>query len=168
MREKVLPVLADDLHNIYLKLKLYYYLRIFRKMTDNPEEALTALEVFCAEAIYGLGNPTLTEFAHFINVSQPNAAYKVANLEKKGYVEKTRSTRDGRMVRLRITDKFLQVYGTSERYVSILAKRIERKYPPEEVEHFSAMMREISEDMMRELNQYLHHRADLPEGVVPD
>ncbi|MFA5586610.1 MAG: MarR family transcriptional regulator [Saccharofermentanales bacterium] len=161
-------MLADDLHAIYLKLKLYYYLRIFRKMAEDPDDSLTALEVFCAEAIYGLGAPTLTELARFINVSQPNAAYKVVNLEKKGFVEKTRSTRDGRLVRLRVTDKFLRLYGTSERYVSILAKRIENKYPPQQVELFSSMLREISEDMMRELNAYLRNRAQLPEGVLPE
>lgn len=161
-------MLADDLHNVYLKLKLYYYLRIFRKMTGVEEDALTALEVFCAEAIYGLGQPTLTEFAHFINVSQPNAAYKVANLEKKGYVEKVRSREDGRIVRLRITDKFLQLYGTSERYVAILARRMERQYSKEDIEHFSSMMRSLSDNMMVELNKYLKHEADLPPRIIPD
>ena len=89
-------MLEDNLHDIYVKLKLYYYHRIFRKIPINEEDALTALEAFCAEAIYGLGNPTVTEFAHFINASQPNAAYKIANLEKKGYIKKSRSLEDGR------------------------------------------------------------------------
>jgi len=76
-------MLQDDIHSIYLKLKLYYYRRIFRKMDAKEDDSLTALETFCAEAIYGLGLPTLTEFAEFINVSQPNAAYKIANLEER-------------------------------------------------------------------------------------
>ncbi|HHX30891.1 MAG TPA: MarR family transcriptional regulator [Clostridiaceae bacterium] len=161
-------MLEDDLHNIYLKLKLYYYRRIFRKIAENEKDTLTALEAFCAEAIYGLGHPTLTEFANFINVSQPNAAYKVANLERKGYVKKTKSNEDGRIVRISITDKFLQLYGTSERYVSILAKRLERKYSKEELDQFSAIMRSISEDMMTEVNKYLKNRAELPQGVMPE
>jgi len=161
-------MLEDDLHNIYLKLKLYYYRRIFRKIAENEKDTLTALEAFCAEAIYGLGHPTLTEFANFINVSQPNAAYKVANLERKGYVKKTKSNEDGRIVRISITDKFLQLYGTSERYVSILAKRLERKYSKEELDQFSAIMRSISEDMMTEVNKSLKNRAELPQGVMPE
>ena len=95
-------VLENSLHDIYIKLKLYYYRRIFRRISDNEAGSLTALEVFCAEAIYGLGQPTLTEFANFINVSQPNAAYKVANLEKKAYVKKTKSSEDGRIVHLSV------------------------------------------------------------------
>ncbi len=161
-------MLEDDLHNIYLKLKLYYYRRIFRKIAENEKDTLTALEAFCAEAIYGLGHPTLTEFANFINVSQPNAAYKIANLERKGYVQKTKSSEDGRIVRISITDKFLQLYGTSERYVSILAKRLERKYSKEELDQFSSIMRSISEDMMIEVNKYLKNRAELPQGVMPE
>ncbi|NLW53756.1 MAG: MarR family transcriptional regulator [Clostridiaceae bacterium] len=160
-------MLEDNLHDIYLKLKLYYYRRIFRKISDSESDSLTALEAFCAEAIYGLGQPTLTEFANFINVSQPNAAYKVANLEKKGYVKKTKSSEDGRIVHLSVTDKFLQIYGTSERYVSILAKRLKRKYSDEEIGKFSEIMQDISDNMMTEVNKYLRNKADLPEGTIP-
>lgn len=159
-------MLEDNLHDIYLKLKLYYYRRIFRKISDSKADSLTALEAFCAEAIYGLGYPTLTEFANFINVSQPNAAYKVSNLEKKGYVKKTKSSEDGRIVHLSVTDKFLQIYGTSERYVSILTKRLMRKYPEEDIEKFSEIMQDISDNMMTEVNRYLRHKAELPEGTI--
>ena len=161
-------MLEDNLHEIYLKLKLYYYRRVFRKISTNEEDALTALEAFCAEAIFGLGHPTVTEFANFINASQPNAAYKIANLEKKGYITKTKSPEDGRIIHLSVTDKFLQIYGTSERYVSILAKRIEKNFTPEEVEKFSDMMKIISDEMMSEVNNYLRRKADLPKGVMPE
>ena len=153
-------MLEDNLHDIYLKLKLYYYRRIFRKISNSEEDSLTALEAFCAEAIYGLGSPTLSEFANFINVSQPN-------LEKKGYVNKIKSSEDGRIVHLTITDKFMQIYGTSERYVSILTKRLKKKYSAEDVEKFSEIMRDISDNMMTEVNKYLRNKADLPEGVIP-
>lgn len=161
-------VLENSLHDIYIKLKLYYYRRIFRRISDNEAGSLTALEVFCAEAIYGLGQPTLTEFANFINVSQPNAAYKVANLEKKAYVKKTKSSEDGRIVHLSVTDKFLQLYGSSERYVSILTKRLKKKYSEEEIEKFSEIMQDISDNMMTEVNKYLRYKADLPEGIIPE
>lgn len=161
-------MLEDNLHDIYVKLKLYYYHRIFRKIPVNEEDSLTALEAFCAEAIYGLGNPTVTEFAHFINASQPNAAYKIANLEKKGYIKKSRSLEDGRIIRLSVTEKFLQIYGTSERYVSILAKRMAKHFSPEEIEKFSDMMKLISDEMMTEVNKYLLSKADLPKEIIPE
>lgn len=161
-------MLQDDIHSIYLKLKLYYYRRIFRKMDTHEEDSLTALETFCAEAIYGLGLPTLTEFADFINVSQPNAAYKIANLEKKGFIRKIRSDEDGRVVLLQVTEKFHDLYGTSQRYSSILAKRIERRFSEEEVETFRRVMHTLSEELMKEVNQYLVKRANLPKGILEE
>ena len=160
-------MLEDNLHDIYLKLKLYYYRRIFRKISDREADSLTALEAFCAEAIYALGQPTLTEFANFINVSQPSAAYKVANLERKAYEKKAKNSEDGRLVHLCVTDKFLQIYGSSERYVSILANRMKRKYTEEDLEKFSAIMQDISDNMMTEVNKYLRNKAELPEGTIP-
>ena len=161
-------MLQDDIHSIYLKLKLYYYRRIFRKMDAKEDDSLTALETFCAEAIYGLGLPTLTEFAEFINVSQPNAAYKIANLEKKGFVRKIRSDEDGRVVLLQVTEKFIDVYGTSERNSAILTKRIKRRFTEEEVEVFHRIMHTLSEELMKEVNQYLVKRANLPKGVLDE
>ena len=35
-----------------------------------------------------LEEPTINEFASFVNISSPNAAYKVNSLIQKGYVEK--------------------------------------------------------------------------------
>ncbi len=159
-------MLQDKIHSIYLKMKLYYYRRIFRRIDARAEDSLTALEIFCAEAISGLGSPTLTEFAHFINVSQPNAAYKIANLEKKGYVDKIKSEEDGRIVHLVVTDKFKQIYGSSERYASILGRRLERRYSQEQIALFSEMLETLSDDMMKEVNYYLRHKADLPSGVM--
>ena len=161
-------MLQDDIHSIYLKLKLYYYRRIFRKMDTAADDSLTALETFCAEAIYGLGSPTLSEFAEFINVSQPNAAYKIANLEKKGFVRKLRSEEDGRVVFLQVTEKFLAFYGTSQRYASILVKPIQRRFTEEEVEIFHRVMHTLSEELMKEVNQYLVRRANLPKGVLDE
>ncbi|HHW93581.1 MAG TPA: MarR family transcriptional regulator [Clostridiaceae bacterium] len=161
-------MLKDDIHSIYLKLKLYYYRRIFRKMETKEKDSLTALETFCAEAIYGLGLPTLTEFADFINVSQPNAAYKIANLERKGFVKKIRSEEDGRVVLLQVTDKFIKLYGTSQRYSAILAKRIERRFSEEEIEVFHRIMQTLSEELMKEVNQYLVRRANLPKSVLKE
>lgn len=165
-------MLKDNIHDIYLKLKLYYYRRIFRKIHSDEKDALTAIESFCAEAIYGLGYPTLGQFAEFINVSQPNAAYKIANLEKKGFVRKVKSEEDGRIVHLQVTEKFLDIYGSSERYAAILRKRIERRFPPEDVEKLNEILSVVSGELMKEINVYLAKTTPLPpaegQAVPPE
>ena len=168
-------MLEDDLHNIYLKLKLYYYRRIFRKIAENEKDTLTALEAFCAEAIYGLGHPTLTEFANFINVSQPNAAYKVANLERKGFVRRIKSTEDLRVSYLEVTDKYMDIYGSGDRrYAGIIARRIARRFPEEDVDKLNEILTVVSEELMREINRYLRNEPALDEetkiemSVIPD
>ncbi|MDO5734443.1 MAG: MarR family transcriptional regulator [Eubacteriales bacterium] len=156
-------MLQDDIYRIYAKLKLYYYRRIFRKLDSREEDALTAIETFCAEAIYGLGRPNVTQFAEFVNVSQPNAAYKISSLEKKGYIRRIKSPEDGRIVLLEVTEKFLSLYGSSERYAKVLAERIRERFSPEDVEKFEHILEVISTELMQEVNDYLINEANLPE-----
>lgn len=81
--------IAKELKTIYTKSKLYNYHRVFRKINDGEDDSLTALEVLCLDLLQGLDSPTQSEFADYINVSKPNATYKINTLEKKGYVKKS-------------------------------------------------------------------------------
>ncbi len=94
-----------NLDEIYRKAKLYTYHRIFRKITTKDEDSLTALEVLSLDLIQGMNQPTQTEFARYINVSMPNATYKINSLEKKGYLTKIQSEEDGRIFYLQVTKK---------------------------------------------------------------
>ena len=55
------------------------------------EASLTTVETLCVETIHALNNPTVNEFASFIKISPPNAAYKINSLINKGYIKKVRS-----------------------------------------------------------------------------
>lgn len=44
--------------------------------------------------------PTVNEFASFVQISPPNAAYKVNSLIRKGYLKKVQSQEDKREYRL--------------------------------------------------------------------
>ena len=72
-----------DFQTIYTKFKLHFYREIFGNWTMR-EATLTTVETFCMEVIYAMKRPTINEFANFIKISQPNAAYKVNNLIRKG------------------------------------------------------------------------------------
>ena len=58
-----------------------------------------------------MGEPTIAQFSHMMNLSTPNAAYKINSLVKKGYVERIRSTADKREYHLRPTQKYLDYYN---------------------------------------------------------
>ena len=79
--------------NVYTKFKLHFYQEIFRRFEDR-EASLTTVETFCMETIQALGAPTVNEFATFMRISPPNAAYKVNCLVKKGYIRRVQSPLD--------------------------------------------------------------------------
>ena len=80
---------------VYDKFKLNFYRNIFQGFAKR-ESSLTATETFCVEVIHALDRPTINELGRFLELSQPNIAYKVNNLVKKGYVEKIQSEDDKR------------------------------------------------------------------------
>ena len=89
-------MLKDAFFNVYTKFKLHFYQEIFSRFQDR-EASLTTVETFCMEAIQALGSPTVNEFATFMRISPPNAAYKVNSLIKKGYIRKVQSS-DGNTI----------------------------------------------------------------------
>ena len=100
-------MLDESFRDVYTKFKLHFYQEVFSRF-QNREASLTAVETFCMEIIMALEEPTINEFASFVNISSPNAAYKVNSLIQKGYVEKIRSDQDRREYHLRPTKK---IYG---------------------------------------------------------
>ena len=137
-------------NEIYTKFKLNLYKKIFNRFEER-EATLTAVETFCMEVIYALGNPTINEFAYFVQISQANAAYKVASLIRKGYLRKVRSTEDKREYHLEVTSKYMDYYGISYDYVAQVMRRIRNRFPPEDVEKLESMLRIISEELMPEI-----------------
>lgn len=140
-------MLERNFANIYTKFKLEFYKKIFIKLEDR-EASLTAVEVFCTEVIYALRQPTIQEFAQFIGVSSPNAAYKVNSLIKKGYVQKVQSAKDKREYNLAVTQKFLDYYGVTYDYNKEIVKRINERFSEEEARELSRMLGIICDELM--------------------
>ena len=86
-------MLDQTFGRVYTKFKLHFYKQIFSRFEDR-EATLTTVESFCMEVIMALGEPTIAQFSHMMNLSTPNAAYKINSLVKKGYVERIQSTID--------------------------------------------------------------------------
>ena len=134
---------------VYTKFKLNFYRSIFKRFEER-EATLTVVETFCVETIYAMGRPTLNQFAQYLQISQANAAYKVASLIKKGYITKERSQQDKREYHLSVTEKFLDYYDISYSYVKEVVARLRERFPPEEVARIEAVLEVISRELMPE------------------
>lgn len=140
--------------NVYTKFKLHFYKEIFQRF-QSREASLTTVETFCVETIQALGRPTVNEFATFMRISPPNAAYKVNSLVKKGYIRKVQSSQDRREFHLEVTQKYIDYYNISTSYIVEVMDRITRRFTPEECAKLEKMLDIVSHELM-------------PEVAIPD
>ena len=142
-------MLQDNFLNVYDKFKLEFFRRIFELVRER-EGSLSAMEAFSIEIIHALNEPTIGQFAEFLNISQSNATYKVNNLIKKGYLQKQNSTTDRREYHLVLSEKYYGYADIMRSYVKTVMDRIEMNFTPEETELFSKMLGRISDELMPE------------------
>ena len=144
-------MLKSAFFTVYTKFKLHFYKEIFQRF-QSREASLTTVETFCMETIMALGKPTINEFAGFMCISSPNAAYKVASLIKKGYVRKVQSEKDKREFHLEVTQKYLDYYNISASYMVEVMDRISARFSPEDCEKLKEMLHVIGEELMPEID----------------
>lgn len=145
-------MLDESFRDVYTKFKLHFYQEVFSRF-QNREASLTAVETFCMEIIMALEEPTINEFASFVNISSPNAAYKVNSLIQKGYVEKIRSDQDRREYHLRPTKKYMDYYNISTGYLRTVMERINKCFTPEEARQLDCFLQIVSSELMPEVAQ---------------
>ena len=143
-------MLRNEFERVYSKFKLHFYQKVFEKI-QNKETSLTTVETFCMEIIYAMKGPTVNEFAKMANLSSPNAAYKVNNLMKKGYLKKVQSTEDRREYHLYITQKYMDYYNISYQYLDTVLKRLEERFTKEELETVAKVLSVMDEELMPEI-----------------
>ena len=135
---------------VYTKFKLHFYKSLFEKI-QKRETSLTTVETYCIEIIHAMGTPTIGEFASFIQISSPNAAYKVNSLIKKGYLIKVQSEDDKRDYHLEVTDKYKDYYNLSTNYVKRVSDRMKERFTEDELVLFEKILNTISSDLMPEV-----------------
>ena len=140
-------MLQDAFVKVYTKFKLHFYTKFFERIQER-ETSLTTVETFCMEIIYSINNPTVNEFARVANISSPNAAYKINNLIKKGYLRKVQSEVDKREFHLEVTEKYLDYYNITYSYIGKVMNRLEERLTPEELEKVLNVM---SDELMPEI-----------------
>ncbi len=143
-------MLERAFNSVYSKFKLHFYQEIFRRFQDR-EASLTTVETFCMESIQALGSPTVNEFAGFMRISPPNAAYKVNSLVKKGYIRKVQSASDRREYHLEATQKYIDYYNISSGYIETVMNRVKARFTPEECGRLEEMLQIVSRELMPEV-----------------
>ena len=126
-------MLEQAFQDVYTKFKLHFYQNIFQRFATR-EATLTTVESFCMEGIMAMGEPTIAEFSRMMQISTPNAAYKIGSLVKKGYVEKIQSTTDRREYHLRPTQKYIDYYNISYPTCTLWWSAQESASPPRTVQ----------------------------------
>ncbi|MGL4282185.1 MAG: MarR family winged helix-turn-helix transcriptional regulator [Eubacterium aggregans] len=135
---------------LYTKFKLHFYKEVMSRFQER-DASLTTVETFCMETIMALGRPTVNEFATFLEISSPNATYKVNQLVGKGYLKKVRSEQDKREYHLQVTQKYIDYYNITNRYVSEVMALVRDRFSPEELKQFEGVLWIIDEELMSEL-----------------
>lgn len=143
-------MLQDAFMKVYTKFKLHFYRKFFERVQER-ETSLTTVETFCMEIIYSINNPTVNEFAKVANISSPNAAYKINNLIKKGYLKKIQSETDKREFHLEVTDKYLNYYNITYSYIGKVMERVQERLTSEELKVLEKTLHIMSDDLMPEI-----------------
>ena len=145
-------MLETSFTGVYDKFKLQFYRKVFELVRER-DGSLSAMEAFSLEVIKMLDHPTIGQFADFLNISQSNATYKVNNLIKKGYIQRTPSTTDRREYHLVLSEKYYKYIDLLSSYEQTVISRIKERFPAEDVARFDEMLCVISDELMPECSK---------------
>jgi Transcriptional regulators len=137
-------MLEKEFEKLYFKFRDNFCKNLFSNVNEE-KDGLSPTESYCVEAIYLLNRPTVHQFANYVNISQPNATYRISNLINKGYIKKVLSTEDRREYFLEVTDKFSKNYGMNAFFNSELIKQVYEKFTQEEIDQMDQILKKINE-----------------------
>ncbi len=136
-------MLEKEFEKLYFKFRNNYCKNLFSGVSED-KDSLSPTESYCVEAIFLMNRPTVHQFANYVNISQPNATYRISNLISKGYVKKVLSEDDRREYFLEVTDKFSKNYGMNASFNSQLMSNIREKFSPEEVAQLEKFLKKLN------------------------
>ena len=142
-------MLEKNFIEVYDKFKLHFYREVFNLVRER-EGSLSAMEAFSLEVINMLGEPTVSRFAEFLNISQSNATYKVNNLIRKGYIVRQNSSTDRREYHLVLSEKFFSYRALMSSYEREVMKRVQARFSAEDIETFDRILGVMSNELMPE------------------
>ena len=140
-------MLLQTLRQLYRRLRLTSYRRIFGSIRER-----SATEAFSADVIQLMGAPTLSQFAQYLGISQPNATYKINNLVAKGYVEKVPSPGDRREIRLQPAEKLRKYMERGEGGLEQAVQTLQKTYTDQQLELAARVLTTLLDEVEEEEN----------------
>ncbi|MBR1456848.1 MAG: winged helix DNA-binding protein [Oscillospiraceae bacterium] len=134
---------------VYDKFKLQFYRKVFELVRER-DGSLSAMEAFSLEVIKMLDQPTVSQFADFLNISQSNATYKVNSLIRNGYLERQNSQTDRREYHLILSEKFYNYMSLLSSYEQTVIARMKERFSEEDLQKFDEMLQVMSDELMPE------------------
>ena len=125
-------MIQENFDIIYKKFRIELYRRIF-SILGKRECSLSATDFFSVETILLMDNPTITEFAKALCISQPNATYRVKSLIDKGVIEKV-ETNKRTTFRLQVTEKFMKYYHEEMGFGNLIFEKLSKIFTEEELD----------------------------------
>jgi DNA-binding MarR family transcriptional regulator len=101
--------------------------------------------LLCLNIIACTPDCTVSRLAELLGISTPGITEKVNGLVRKGLVEKLRSQKDRRVVRLRLRPDVRATYEGWDRFSGELETRLAEKYSDEEIALFAKMLADIAD-----------------------
>ena len=142
-------MLEKNFIEVYNKFRIQFFRKIFERVKER-DGSLSAMEALSLDVIRALDEPTVGQFADFLNISQSNATYKVNSLIKKGYLERRNSESDRREYHLILSDKFYRYLELKTSYEVTVVQRMKDRFTDEDIAKFSEMLTVMSHELMPE------------------
>ena len=142
-------MIEQNMSEIIDKFEMQFFRSIFDLVRER-DGSLSAMEAFSLEIIKMLDQPTVGQFADFLNISQSNATYKVNSLMKKGYLERQNSSTDRREYHLVLSEKYYHYEELLTSYEHTVIERIENRFSPEDLAKLDEMLSVVSKELMPE------------------
>lgn len=130
------------LHKTFQEVYDVFKMNFYETLCMNCIE-LSMSEAFSLDIIHMLGTPTILEFANYMNISQPNATYKINQMIAKGYLTKKLCDDDKRSYTLHVTQKFLDLYRTNDLYIKEVLSEIEHELDEAHVSSLESLLMQV-------------------------
>ena len=142
-------MLTTAITDLFKRFRLMNYRQLFGRIRER-DGSLSATEAYTVDVIFLLENPTITQLADTLGISQPNATYKVNNLIKKGYIDRQNSTVDRREYHLILSEKYYTYMNIYANYELTVMRRVKERFPEEDIACFDRILQVMYDELMPE------------------
>lgn len=114
-----------------------------RAGADLGMSRLTINQFQYIDAIYELGEPTITEIAERLKITKASVTAGIGKLEQMGYVQKTQSQSDKRVFHVSLTEKGKPLIQAKYQALEEYGKFIQSSLSSEEIRQFEMILTKL-------------------------